>query len=173
MTQPGAALAPDHVIRDPQQPRQDQTVRVRNDTVSLPPSLKEDQGDGILSALPRARPTEHVVIDRARVPPEQDPKGRAIPAAYPLPQGRIRDTVRQIILPIWNSWYFLSLYANAAGTSGKFRTDSADVLAANGASYDTALRIEEEAQRIAGNSADCREAVSAFLEKRAPVFRGE
>ena len=40
----------------------------------------------------------------------------------------IRDTVRQIILPIWNSWYFLSLYANAAGTQGTFRTDSTDVL---------------------------------------------
>ena len=40
----------------------------------------------------------------------------------------IRDTVRHIILPIWNSWYFLSLYANAAGTSGTFRTDSTDVL---------------------------------------------
>ena len=40
----------------------------------------------------------------------------------------IRDTVRQVMLPIWNSWYFLSLYANAAGTTGSFRTDSADVL---------------------------------------------
>ncbi len=40
----------------------------------------------------------------------------------------IRDTVRQVLLPIWNSWYFLSLYANAAGTRGTFRTDSTDVL---------------------------------------------
>ncbi len=40
----------------------------------------------------------------------------------------IRDTVRQVILPIWNSWYFLSLYANAANTQGAFRTDSTDVL---------------------------------------------
>ena len=40
----------------------------------------------------------------------------------------IRDTVRQVILPIWNSWYFLSLYANAAGTHGTFRTDSTDML---------------------------------------------
>ncbi|MFM1791424.1 MAG: isoleucyl-tRNA synthetase [Actinomycetota bacterium] len=40
----------------------------------------------------------------------------------------IRDTVRQVILPVWNSWYFLSLYANAAGTSGRVRTDSTNVL---------------------------------------------
>ena len=40
----------------------------------------------------------------------------------------IRDTVRQVILPLWNSWYFLSLYANAAGTTGSTRTDSSNVL---------------------------------------------
>jgi isoleucyl-tRNA synthetase len=40
----------------------------------------------------------------------------------------IRDTVRQVILPVWNSYYFLSLYANAAGKEGRFRTDSTDVL---------------------------------------------
>ena len=26
----------------------------------------------------------------------------------------IRDTVRHVLLPLWNSWYFLALYANAA-----------------------------------------------------------
>jgi isoleucyl-tRNA synthetase len=40
----------------------------------------------------------------------------------------IRDTVRQVMLPMWNTWYFLSLYANAEGTQGTFRTDSTDVL---------------------------------------------
>jgi 2-(1,2-epoxy-1,2-dihydrophenyl)acetyl-CoA isomerase len=39
--------------------------------------------------------------------------------------------------------------------------------------YQTALLTEEDAQRISGNSRDCAEAVSAFLEKRTPVFRGE
>jgi len=40
----------------------------------------------------------------------------------------IREGVRQAILPLWNTWYFLSLYANAAGLSGRWRTDPAHVL---------------------------------------------
>ena len=40
----------------------------------------------------------------------------------------IREGVRQAILPLWNTWYFLSLYGNAAGRTGTFRTDSAHVL---------------------------------------------
>ena len=36
----------------------------------------------------------------------------------------MRDTVRQVLLPLWNSWYFLTLYANAAGRQGGVRTDS-------------------------------------------------
>ncbi|MBE9374245.1 isoleucine--tRNA ligase [Saccharopolyspora sp. HNM0983] len=40
----------------------------------------------------------------------------------------IRDAVRQAVLPLWNSWYFLALYANAAGTTGTYRTDSEHVL---------------------------------------------
>jgi isoleucyl-tRNA synthetase len=40
----------------------------------------------------------------------------------------IRDSVRQVILPLWNSWSFLSLYANAESTVGRWRTDSPHVL---------------------------------------------
>ena len=40
----------------------------------------------------------------------------------------MRDTVRQVLLPMWNSWYFLSLYANAENKSGSVRTDSTNVL---------------------------------------------
>ena len=40
----------------------------------------------------------------------------------------IREGVRQAILPLWNTWYFLSLYAGAAGRKGEFRTDSTHVL---------------------------------------------
>jgi len=40
----------------------------------------------------------------------------------------IRESVRQFILPIWNSYYFFTLYANASGHDALWRTDSADVL---------------------------------------------
>jgi isoleucyl-tRNA synthetase len=40
----------------------------------------------------------------------------------------IRDAVRQAVLPLWNTWYFLALYANAEGVEGKWRTDSSHVL---------------------------------------------
>ncbi|MET9231679.1 isoleucine--tRNA ligase [Lentzea sp. NPDC003310] len=40
----------------------------------------------------------------------------------------IRDAVRQAVLPLWNSWYFLALYSNAAGKEGTWRVDSTNVL---------------------------------------------
>ncbi|MCX6485137.1 MAG: isoleucine--tRNA ligase [Rhodoluna sp.] len=40
----------------------------------------------------------------------------------------IREGVRQLLLPLWNSYYFFSLYANAAGYEAKFSTESTDVL---------------------------------------------
>ena len=42
----------------------------------------------------------------------------------PVSEAGIRETVRQVILPLWNSWYFLTLYANAENRQGQFRTDS-------------------------------------------------
>ena len=40
----------------------------------------------------------------------------------------IREGVRQLLLPLWNSYYFFSLYANAANYEAKFSTESSDVL---------------------------------------------
>jgi isoleucyl-tRNA synthetase len=44
----------------------------------------------------------------------------------------IRDGVRQVLLPLWSSWYFFSLYANAArggqGYEAQWSTGSQDVL---------------------------------------------
>jgi isoleucyl-tRNA synthetase len=40
----------------------------------------------------------------------------------------IRDAVRQVLLPLWNVWYFFSLYANASHHVATFRTDSTHLL---------------------------------------------
>jgi len=40
----------------------------------------------------------------------------------------IREGVRQVLLPLWSTWYFFSLYANASGYEATWRTDSTDVL---------------------------------------------
>jgi isoleucyl-tRNA synthetase len=40
----------------------------------------------------------------------------------------IRDSVRQVLIPLWNSWYFFALYANAAGYDAARSTGSEDPL---------------------------------------------
>ena len=40
----------------------------------------------------------------------------------------IREGVRQAVLPLWNAWYFLALYARASNRVGRRRTESRDVL---------------------------------------------
>ncbi len=40
----------------------------------------------------------------------------------------IRDAVRQVLLPLWNVWYFFSLYANAENYQARPRTDSTHLL---------------------------------------------
>ena len=40
----------------------------------------------------------------------------------------IRDAVRDALLPLWNTYYFLALYANAENMEGHVRTDSRHVL---------------------------------------------
>ena len=40
----------------------------------------------------------------------------------------IREGVRQVLLPLWNTFYFFTLYANAAGYEAKRSTTSTDVL---------------------------------------------
>ena len=40
----------------------------------------------------------------------------------------IEEVRRQVLNPIWNAWYFLSLYANVDGIRGRARTDAAGVL---------------------------------------------
>ena len=43
-------------------------------------------------------------------------------------EGAIRDAVRQVLLPLWNVWYFFSLYANASRHEAVRRVDSEHLL---------------------------------------------
>ncbi len=49
-------------------------------------------------------------------------------ANFSVTETGMRDTVRHVVLPYWNAYYFLTLYANAAGRRGVVRTDQTDVL---------------------------------------------
>ncbi len=46
----------------------------------------------------------------------------------PVTETAIRDAVRQVLLPLWNVWYFFSLYANASGHEAQLRRDSTHLL---------------------------------------------
>jgi isoleucyl-tRNA synthetase len=40
----------------------------------------------------------------------------------------IRSSVRELLLPLWSTYYFFTLYADAAGLEGRWRTDSGNEL---------------------------------------------
>ncbi len=46
----------------------------------------------------------------------------------PVTETVIRDSVRQVLLPLWNVYYFFTLYANADGYEAKRRTNSPHLL---------------------------------------------
>jgi isoleucyl-tRNA synthetase len=46
----------------------------------------------------------------------------------PVTDGSIRDAVRHVLLPLWNVWYFFSLYANAESYQAVSRVDSPNLL---------------------------------------------
>ncbi|HEX6870587.1 MAG TPA: class I tRNA ligase family protein, partial [Micromonosporaceae bacterium] len=46
----------------------------------------------------------------------------------PVTEAGIRDSVRHVLLPLWNVWYFFSLYANAESYQATWRTDSTHLL---------------------------------------------
>lgn len=58
----------------------------------------------------------------------------------------IREGVRQVLLPLWNTWYFFSLYANASNYEAKSSSASTDVLDRYLLSKTHDLVLEVEAQ---------------------------
>jgi isoleucyl-tRNA synthetase len=76
----------------------------------------------------------------------------------------IRDAVRQVMIPLWNTWYFFSLYANAEGYDATGRTDSTDpldrYLLAKTRQYVEQLTVELDDYAIA----DACETTRGFLD---------
>ncbi|HLV58735.1 MAG TPA: isoleucine--tRNA ligase, partial [Natronosporangium sp.] len=81
-------------------------------------------------------------------------------------EAAIRDSVRQVLLPLWNVWYFFSLYANAEGYRAQRRTDSTHlldryVLAKTGELVAT-VTAQMEAYDISGACASVRSYLDAL-----------
>jgi len=83
----------------------------------------------------------------------------------------IRDGVRQVLLPLWNAWHFLSLYAGAAddgaggrGIVGRWRTDSTDELDRYVLAKTRDLVVDVRAQMDAFDIAGACESVRVFLD---------
>jgi isoleucyl-tRNA synthetase len=76
----------------------------------------------------------------------------------------IREAVRQALLPLWNSYYFLSLYARAAGVEGHVRTDSTHVLDRYVLAKTRELVIDVQGRMEEYDIAGACEAVRTFLE---------
>jgi isoleucyl-tRNA synthetase len=81
-------------------------------------------------------------------------------------EAAIRDSVRQVLLPLWNVWYFFSLYANAEGHEAVRRTDSPHlldryVLAKTGELVST-VQTQMDAYDIAGACTSVRSYLDAL-----------
>ncbi|MDG4772381.1 isoleucine--tRNA ligase [Solwaraspora sp. WMMD792] len=78
----------------------------------------------------------------------------------------VRDAVRQVLLPLWNVWYFFALYANAEGYTATRRTDSTHlldryVLAKTGELVDEATR-QMDGYDVSGACASVRTYLDAL-----------
>ncbi len=62
----------------------------------------------------------------------------------------IREGVRQVLIPLWNSWYFFSLYAGVEGHEARWRTDSEHVLDRYllAKSHDLVVEVTEQLDRF-------------------------
>ncbi|QYJ02450.1 isoleucine--tRNA ligase [Nocardioides panacisoli] len=76
----------------------------------------------------------------------------------------IRDAVRQVMIPLWNSWYFFALYANASGHEAQWSTASTDrldrYLLAKTRQYVAAMTEQLDAYAIA----DACETTRGFID---------
>src|SRR3954451_14400463 len=76
----------------------------------------------------------------------------------------MEESVRQVLMPIWNAWYFLSLYANAAGMSGKTITSAEHVLDRYALAKVAALRDDVLTKLDAYDLSGACSAILSFLD---------
>ncbi|MEG1392137.1 MAG: class I tRNA ligase family protein, partial [Aurantimicrobium sp.] len=76
----------------------------------------------------------------------------------------IREGVRQLLLPLWNSYYFFSLYANADGYEATWRTDSTNVLDKYLLAKTRDLILEVQGHLDALDSTNAAEALRNFAD---------
>lgn len=89
-------------------------------------------------------------------------------------ENNIRDAVRTTVLPLWNTWYFLALYANAAGEKdeqgnprgyeGQVRYDSSDVMDRYVLARTGQLVREVQEQLDSLTIADAAASIDAYLD---------
>jgi isoleucyl-tRNA synthetase len=76
----------------------------------------------------------------------------------------LSEPVRLVLNPLWNSWYFLSLYSNADGMRGRFRTDQGGVLDRYVLAKARQLVEQVTASMEANDLAGATAAISSFLD---------
>ena len=76
----------------------------------------------------------------------------------------IRDAVREALLALWNTYYFLALYANAEDMEGEVRTDSTHILDRYILAKTNELVMDVESQMDRYDLAGACATVRAFLE---------
>ncbi len=74
------------------------------------------------------------------------------------------DAVRQILNPIWNAWYFLTLYANTDRIRGHWRTDATGVLDRYALAKTAALVDDVTTRMEADDLPGACAAVAGFLD---------
>ncbi|HET9091187.1 MAG TPA: isoleucine--tRNA ligase [Acidimicrobiales bacterium] len=81
-----------------------------------------------------------------------------------IDEAALREPVRLVLNPIWNTWYFLSLYSNADGLRGRWRTDQAGELDRYVLAKSRQLVEQVTGAMEANELAAATSAIAAFLD---------
>ena len=76
----------------------------------------------------------------------------------------VADAVRQVLNPIWNAWYFFSLYANTDGYRARHRTDAEGVLDRYVLAKAHALVVEVTARMDEYDLSGACSSIASFLD---------